>query len=63
MEWNDFATPFLIISSLLIALQISWIGVMLRQRRRRRLGEPLSSTAFRRELERIFYQLSEQLES
>ena len=63
MEWNDFATPFLIISSLLIALQISWIGVMLRQSRRRRLGEPLSSTAFRRELERIFYQLSEHLES
>ena len=54
MEWNDFATPFLIISSLLIALQISWIGVMLRRSRRRRLGEPLSTTAFRRELERIF---------
>ncbi len=54
MEWNDFATPFLIISSLLIVLQISWIGVMLRQRRRRRLGEPLSSKVFHRELERIF---------
>ena len=54
MEWNDFTTPFLIISSLLIALQINWIGVMLRRSRRRRLGEPLSTTAFRRELERIF---------
>ena len=63
MEWNDFATPFLIISSLLIALQISWIGVMLRRSRRRRLGEPLSTTAFRRELERIFYELSEHPES
>ena len=63
MEWNDFATPFLIISSLLIALQISWIGVMLRQSRRRRLGEPLSSTAFRRELERIFFSLSEHPET
>ena len=63
MEWNDFATPFLIISSLLIALQIIWIGVMLRRSRRRRLGESLSTTAFRRELERIFYELSEHPES
>ena len=63
MEWNDFATPFLIISSLLIALQISWIGGMLRRSRRRRLGEPLSTTAFRRELQRIFYELSEHPES
>ena len=63
MEWNDFATPFLIISSLLIALQISWIRVMLKKNRRRRLGEPLNSTAFRRELERIFYQLSEHPET
>ena len=63
MEWNDFATPFLIISSLLIALQISWIGVMLRRSRRRRLGEPLCTTAFRRELQRIFYELSEHPES
>ena len=63
MEWNDFATPFLIISSLLIALQISWIGVRLRRSRRRRLGEPLSTTAFRRELQRIFYELSEHPES
>ncbi len=63
MEWNDFATPFLIISSLLIALQISWIRVMLKKNRRRRLGEPLNSRAFRRELERIFYQLSEHSET
>ena len=63
MEWNDFTTPFLIISSLLIALQINWIGVMLRRSRRRRLGEPLSTTAFRRELERIVYELSEHPES
>ena len=63
MEWNDFATPFLIISSLLIALQISWIEIMLRRSRRSRLGEPLSTTAFRRELERIFYELSEHSES
>ena len=63
MEWNDFATPFLIISFLLIALQISWIGIMLRRSRRSRLGEPLSTTSFRRELERIFYELSEHPES
>ncbi|QNJ02846.1 putative conserved membrane protein [Synechococcus sp. PROS-U-1] len=54
MEWNDAESPLLIISSLFIGLQICWIGAMLRRNQRRRLGEPLSSTAFQRELERIF---------
>ena len=54
MEWNDAESLFLIISSLFIGLQICWIGAMLRRNQRRRLGEPLSSTAFQRELERIF---------
>ena len=54
MEWNDAESPLLIISSLFIGLQICWIGAMLRRNQRRRLGEPLSSTTFQRELERIF---------
>ena len=54
MQWNDAESPFLIISSLFIGLQICWIAAMLRRNQRRRLGEPLSSTAFQRELERIF---------
>ena len=54
MQWNDAESPFLIISSLFIGLQICWIGAMLRRNQRRRLGKPLSSTAFQRELERIF---------
>jgi hypothetical protein len=54
MQWNDAESPFLIISSLFIGLQIGWIRSMLRLNQRRRLGEPLSSTAFQHELERIF---------
>ena len=54
MQWNDAESPVLTIASLLIALQICWIGVMLQRNKRRLLGEPLSATAFRRELERIF---------
>lgn len=54
MQWNGAESPVLIISSLLVALQIYWIGAMLQRNKRRHLGEPLSATAFRRELERIF---------
>ena len=54
MEWNDLESPVLIIASLLIALQVCWIGSVLRRNQRRRLGEPLSATAFKRELQRIF---------
>ena len=54
MEWNDVETSVLTISSLLLALQVCWIGVVLRRNRRRRLGEPLSAPSFQREIERIF---------
>ena len=54
MEWKDAESHLLIISLLLIALQLGWIGVTLRRNQRRKLGEPLSASAFQRELERIF---------
>ena len=54
MQWNDPASPVLIIASLLVALQVCWIGAVLRRNQRRRLGEPLSATAFQREVQRIF---------
>ena len=54
MQWNDLESPVLIIASLLIALQVCWIGAVLRRNQRRRLGEPLSATEFQRELQRIF---------
>ena len=54
MQWNDPESLVLIIASLLIALQFCWIGAVLRRYQRSRLGEPLSSTAFQRELQRIF---------
>ena len=54
MQWNDLESPVLIIASLLIVLQVCWIGAVLRRNQRRRLGEPLSATEFQRELQRIF---------
>ena len=54
MQWNDLESPVLIIASLLIVLQVCWIGAVLRRNQRRRLGEPLTATAFQRELQRIF---------
>ena len=54
MQWNDLESPVLIIASLLIVLQVCWIGAVLRRNQRRRLGEPLNATAFQRELQRIF---------
>ena len=59
MQWIDAESPLLIISSLLIALQVCWIGMALRRNHLRRLGEPLSATAFQRELERIFSRANE----
>ena len=59
MQWTDAQSPLLIISSLLVALQLCWIGAMLQRNKRRRLGEPLSATAFQRELERIFSRANE----
>ena len=46
MQWNDLESPVLIIASLLIVLQVCWIGAVLPRNQRRRLGEPLSATAF-----------------
>ncbi len=54
MQWNDLESQVLIIASLLIVLQVCWIGAVLRRNQRRRLGEPLSATVFQRELQRIF---------
>ena len=54
MQWNDLESPVLIIASLLIVLQVCWIGAVLRRNQRRRLGEPLNAAAFKRELQRIF---------
>ena len=54
MQWNDLESPVLIIASLLIVLQVCWIGAVLRRNQRRHLGEPLSDTEFQRELQRIF---------
>ncbi len=58
MQWNDPESLVLIIASLLIALQVWWIGAVLQRNQRRRLGEPLSATAFQRELKRIFSRAS-----
>ena len=54
MEWKDTESQLLILSLLLIALQLGWVGITLRRNHRRKLGEPLSASAFQRELERIF---------
>ncbi len=54
MQWDDAESPVLIIASLLIVLQVCWIGAVLRCNQRRHLEEPLSATAFQRELQRIF---------
>ena len=54
MEWKDTESQLLILSLLLIALQLGWVGITLRRNQRRKLGEPLSASAFQRELERIF---------
>jgi len=54
MQWHDSQSLLLIIASLLIVLQICWIGAIVQRNKRRRLGEPLSATAFQRELDRIF---------
>jgi len=54
MEWKDTESHLLILSLLLIAVQLGWIGITLRRNQRRKLGEPLSASAFQRELERIF---------
>ena len=54
MQWNDPESPVLVIASPLIALQLCWIGALLRRNQRRRMGEPLSARAFQRELKRIF---------
>ena len=54
MQWYVADPLLLIISSLLIALQLCWIGLVLRRNHLRRLGLPLSAMAFQRELERIF---------
>ena len=59
MQWNDLESRVLIIASLLIALQVCWIGAVLRRNQRRRLGEPLSPIAFQRELQRIFSRANE----
>ena len=39
MQWNGLESPVLIIASLLIALQVCWIGAVLRRNQRRRLGD------------------------
>ena len=54
MQWNDVGINFLITSFLVFVLQVWWIASLLRRHRRRSGAEPLSSSAFRRELERIF---------
>lgn len=54
MDWKDVQSPLLMISLLLMAVQIGWIGITLRRNQRRKLGEPLSAMAFQRELVRIF---------
>lgn len=54
MDWNE-ATISLVVTGLIFTLlQIWWIGALLRRNRRRRAAEPLSSSEFRKELERIF---------
>ena len=55
MVWND-ATVSLVITGLLFGvLQVWWIASLLQRNRRRRYAEPLSQSAFRQELDRIFY--------
>lgn len=46
MQWNDLESPVLIIASLLIVLQVCWIGAVLRRNQRRRLGDPSAPQHF-----------------
>ena len=56
MPWNEATISLLITALLFVALQLWWITSLLQRNRRRRYAEPLSSSAFRQELERIFRQ-------
>ena len=54
VDWNE-ATISLVVTGLIFTLlQVWWISALLRRNKRRRAAEPLSSSEFRRELERIF---------
>ena len=59
MQWNDLESQVLITASLLIVLQVCWIGAVVRRNQRKHLGEPLSAIAFQRELQRIFSRVNE----
>ena len=54
MNWHEVEISLLVTAGLCGALQIWWIGSLLRRNHRRRGAEPLSASDFRRELERIF---------
>jgi len=54
MEFNSATLSLLVTGVLFAALQLWWIGSLLRRNRRNRLAEPLSGKEFRRQLEKIF---------
>ncbi len=59
MQWKDLESTVLTFASLLISLQVYWIGAVLRRNQRRRLREPLSAMGFQRELQRILSRANE----
>tara|TARA_B100000424_G_scaffold159898_1_gene122451 strand:- start:255 stop:449 length:195 start_codon:yes stop_codon:yes gene_type:complete len=54
--WNSASVSLAITAVLFAVLQIWWISSLMKRNQRRRLAEPLTASAFRDELEKIFRQ-------
>ena len=54
MEMNGATSSLLVCGVLFAALQVWWIGSLLKRNRDRRGAQPLSTRDFQQELERIF---------
>ena len=54
MEWNAATFSLCLCGFVFAALQIWWIGSLLKRNHHRRGAQPLSGKAFQDELERIF---------
>ena len=54
MTWRSSTVSLGLTCLVFVGLQLWWIGALLQRNKRRRGAEPLSSEAFRQELERIF---------
>jgi len=52
--WNRASVSLAITAAAFAALQVWWINSLMKRNQRRRLAEPLSASAFRAELDKIF---------